>query len=179
MTTALKVTFLVVIAYAGIEALLDALRFSVRQDFYRVRDRLYDRAMMGEIDLETPSVQALTRYLHLFVRTAPYFSSFLILRIFLARSQAHPRVVWLYDPDIRQEAASATKLTFRALALIGPLCLLGFALLRMLKMCCGWYKKLTLGIQRQGDKLLKKIIVSVEADGEEESTIPWRLKHAN
>jgi hypothetical protein len=136
VATALQVTFVALLVFVGIEAVCRALRFRLRQDLYRLRDRIYDRAAMGEIDLDTPGPRELVRFLHAFIRSMPFISTAGVIFIALThRDEREDAVAWLEDPKVEKEAPDVMRLSLQAFIFASPLLTLACGVLYLLRNC--------------------------------------------
>ena len=89
----------------------------VRQDLYRIRERIYDRVIARELTLQDPSVAGLVQYLHGFVWFLEHWSPLLYFwAMIVARGrEENVAVPWLDDERLKKEAWLALQATVAAL----------------------------------------------------------------
>ena len=116
---AFSVSALAVLATFGISfgCLKRAWLDEVRQELYRMREQVYDRAIAGDLNIDDPIVRGFIQYLHGAIFAMENWSVIEMIRrvASLPEDALPPR--WLGDERLKTEVGQAMKTTFHGLTL--------------------------------------------------------------
>ena len=99
----------------GGSCLRRALLDGVRQDLYRLRARVFDRAIAKELELDDPSVSGLVNYVHALITVLEHLSFVHVAYVALRAPEPPPVPAWLEDERLKEEAQEALMLTCKGL----------------------------------------------------------------
>ena len=90
----------------------------VRQNLYRIRERLHDRTIAGEFSPEDRSVRGLLLYLRSLVHALENLSVVEMIFSMAESFDESPCIPWLKDPRLEKEAEAAVHYTIKGLLIV-------------------------------------------------------------
>jgi hypothetical protein len=117
MTTLMTIVVYLVPIWVGLACLRRACLDGIRQQLYRIRYRIYDRVLAGELSLDDQNIALFVRFLHGSIHAMDNWDLVKVFRRLSALPKEHWDTSWRLDERIKDDVHQAFGFLFMGLLL--------------------------------------------------------------